>query len=98
MEHGRDHVGVRDAVLFDESQRLGGVPVLHDHDGHPVEQRQGDREDQRRGVVQRSGAQVGVDAVGDVLVVAAEVDRGQCARGAPVDRCTPLGRPVVPDV
>ena len=74
MEHGRHHVGVGDAVLLDESQRLGGVPLLHDHDGHAVEQRQGDREGQRGGVVERPGAQVGVDAVGEVLVVAAEVD------------------------
>ena len=75
-----------------------GIPVLHDHDGHAVEERHGDREGQRGGVVERPGAQVDVGAVAPVLVVAAEVDGGQRAGRLRPRRCTPLGRPVVPEV
>ncbi len=79
MEHGGHHVGVGDPVPFHEAQPLGGVPVIHDDEGHAVEERHGHREGERGGVVQRSGQEVRVHALRVVLVVPAEVDGGQRA-------------------
>jgi hypothetical protein len=83
VEHGRDHVRVRDAVLLYQAQCLHGVPVVHDHQRHAVDEGDRHREGQRGGVVERTGEEVGVDAGLVVLVVPAEVDGGQRAhRGA----------------
>ena len=72
-------------MVLDQPERLDRLPVVHDDDGHPVEERHGHREGQRGGVVERAGQEVRVDTGGVVLVVAAEVHRGQRAhrrRGA----------------
>ncbi len=64
VEHGRHHVGVGDAVLLDQLERVGRVPSLHEHHAHAVGQRHGERVDQRAAVVQRAGAQVPLAGAG----------------------------------
>ena len=75
VEHRRHHVGVRHAVLLDELQRLVRGPAVHQHDARTVRERADQRDVQRRGVVQRAGAEV--DAVG--LVARDVLDRGRAA-------------------
>ena len=79
VEHGRHHVGVGDAVPLNQAQGLRRIPALHDHDGHAIGERHGDGEGERGGVIERTRAQVRIDAAGPVLVVAAEIDGGQRA-------------------
>ena len=58
MEHRRDHVRVRHPVLADETQRLLGVPPLHQHERRAAVQGRVHRQQQRCGVVQRAGHEV----------------------------------------
>ena len=58
VEHRRHHVRVRDSVRLDELEAFALVPPLHEHDGRAPVQHDRERKCERRGVVQRSGAQV----------------------------------------
>ena len=71
-----------------------GVPAVHQHDRHAHRGRCRQRERERRGVVQRTGAQV------DVLSRrrSASAARASALARLSVLRRTPFGRPVVPDV
>ncbi len=57
VEHGRDHVGVRDAVAIDQAQRFLGVPLVHQHHADAGAERDQQIEAQRRRVVERAGHQ-----------------------------------------
>ena len=90
-EHGRDELGVRDFVLFDEGQAALGVEVLHEHDraAHALG-RHGPHE--RSGVIKRRRREVYVPRAEphDPAEHAGEDDIG--AEGLPSERTAdPLG-------
>ena len=98
VEHRGHHVGVRDLVLLDQSQRLLGVPAVHQHHSDPGHQGRVERERQGRGVVQRSCAEVGVGAGrvagGDTDVGGqrARVGRARGSGGGTIDALRATGR------
>jgi hypothetical protein len=62
VEHRRHHVRVRDAVLLDEAQRLLRLPAVHQRHADASVEWQRQIEGERRGVVERPGAQAQVVA------------------------------------
>ncbi len=90
-EHGRDELGVRHLVLFDEGQAALGVEVLHDHDrASEALGRHGPHE--RGGVIKRRRREVHVPRAEahDPAQHAGEDDIG--AEGLPGERPSdPLG-------
>ncbi len=60
MEHRGHHVRMGDAVLLDELHCGGRIPLVHQHHGRAVRDRGDQRQVERRGVVERAGAEVGV--------------------------------------
>ena len=80
VEHRRHHVRMGDPVRLDQGQCRLGVPPLHQHDAHPVSDRCRERECERRGVVQGTGAEVAV-----ALAIGEQVDGGRGRGVAPVD-------------
>ena len=97
-EHGRDELGVRDLVLFDEGQAALGVEVLHDHDrATEALGRHGPHE--RGRVVQRGGAEVHVSGgeAHDAAQHARVDDVGAEGQVRCSGRRIPFGCPVVPE-
>ena len=57
MEHGRDHVRVRDAVAIDQAEGFFRVPLVHQDHADAGAERDQQIEAQRRRVVERAGHQ-----------------------------------------
>ena len=66
VEHGRHHVRVRNAMAFDELERLPRVPPVHQHDADAARLRYHERQLQRCRVVQRARAEMKLPSPGAV--------------------------------